>query len=131
MADNGCERDKYGRYIGRYTAEEFTKRASEYFETTEQKKQNIANFCVFMGISYNTYKKYLDSDEAELKEAADWAATRLQDKFEFALSNNANSTGPIFILKQKPFGFKDNQDVEVKGTGTFNIISNIPRPKEK
>lgn len=125
------ERDKYGRWVGKYTGEKLVEEASKYFETTDPKNQNIANMCIYLGIAVSTYYTYLDSDDMELRDAAKWVATRLQDKFEYDLSNKANATGPIFILKQKPFGFKDNQDVEVKGSGTFNIISSIPRPKEK
>ena len=66
-----------------------------------------------------------------MQEAARWVSTRIGKKLEFDIANKQNPTGSIFLIKQKPFGFKDNQDVEIKGNGTFNIISNIPRPSEK
>lgn len=125
------QKDEKGRFIARYTPEELIKKGEEYFETTEPKRQTIAGMCIFLGIAYNTYKNYLDSDDMELRMAAEWLATRLQDKYEMDLNTKPNPTGPIFVLKQKPFGWGDKQEVDVKGNGTFNIITNIPRPKEE
>jgi len=125
------ERDKFGRFKGRYTADELVAEAEKYFETVDPKKWTIHGLAIHLGITKRTFYTYLDSEEKDLQDAADWCATRIGDKLEFDIANKQNPTGSIFLIKQKPFGFKDNQDVEIKGNGTFNIISNIPRPKEK
>lgn len=125
------ERDKFGRWLGKYTGEKLVEEASKYFETVEPKRWTINGLSLALGITKKTFYAYLDSEDKELQDAADWCATRIGDKLEFDVSNRPNPTGSIFLLKQKPYGFKDNQDVEIKGNGTFNIISNIPRPKEK
>lgn len=126
------DRDEQGKIKRRYGPEELRKKGEEYFDThPDPKEVTIAGMCLYLDMSYNTYKKYLSSDDIELREAAEWLATRLQHKYEMDLNNKQNPTGPIFVLKQKPFGWSDKQDVEVSGQGTFNIISNIPRPKEK
>lgn len=130
MSEQG--RDEYGRMLGKYDGKSLVAKAEEYFEKVDPKNQTVFGLCAFLGISKMTYYRYLDSEDKDLQEAAEWAATRLGEKYEVALGIRGNNpTGPIFMLKQKPFGLKDNQDVEIKGNGTFNIISNIPRPKEK
>lgn len=111
------------------SAEIFMDKVEEYFDTTEAKYQTRAGLCVFLGITMKTFYNYRDGSQGEdMKQVAEWACTRLENKYELDLSLKPNPSGPIFALKQ--YGWKDNQDVEVKGTGAIEIITNIPRPKE-
>ncbi len=117
----------------RYTGEELLKKVEEYFERTPQHEQTRAGMCVYLGITMSTYYKYkhgeYNGEDPKLQEAIEWACTRMEAKYELDLSKKNNPSGPIFALKQ--YGWKDNQDVEVKGTGAIEIITNIPRPKEE
>lgn len=124
------ERDKYGRIEDPYTKEELLEAGERYFKEVDVSKQGIFGLCRYLGISKTTFYHYLDSEDKELQDAAQWIATKLGEKYEDMLARS-NSTGTLFILKQKPFGFSDKQDIDVKGNGTFNIISSVPRPKEK
>lgn len=123
-------RGERGFILASYNAETLMEKGEEYFAVTNAKEQSVFGLCVFLGIAKTTYYRYLDSEDKDLQSVAEWLATRLGAKYEADLAGRQNPTGPIFVLKQKPFGFGDKQDVEVKGNGTFNIISNIPRPKE-
>lgn len=110
-------------------AEDFVAKAEEYFEKTPVKEQTRAGLCVYLGMSTDLLLQYKKGEKGEdFKEAALWVYTRLEHKYEVDLNLRANPTGPIFALKQ--YGWKDNQDVEVKSAG-FEIVCNIPRPEEK
>lgn len=100
-----------------------------YFDETEPKFQTRAGLCVYLGITKQTFHNYKNGTQGEkIKEAIEWACTRLENKYEMDLNLRPNPTGPIFALKQ--YGWKDNQDVEVKSSG-FEIVCNVPRPQEK
>ena len=117
-----------GRFGAKYnTAEELMAKIEEYFDTTEPKFQTRAGLCIFLGINKATFHHYKNSDKEGFADAIEWACTRLEAKYEYDLNTKANVTAPIFALKQ--YGWRENQDVEVKGSGSFNIISNIPRPE--
>lgn len=110
-------------------AEEFMAKVEEYFETTEPREQTRAGLCVFLGITKVTFINYKNGTLGDdFKEAAEWAATRLENKYELDLNKGRNPTGPIFALKQ--YGWKDNQEVEAKVSGV-EVVCNIPRPEEK
>lgn len=111
------------------SAEEFMDKVEEYFDTHDVKFQTRAGLCEFLNITRNTLINYKNGSLGEdYQEVAEWAYTRLENKYELDLNLRPNPTGPIFALKQ--YGWKDNQDVEVKGTGSISIVTNIPRPKE-
>lgn len=121
-----------GKFLASYNAKTLLEKGEEYFETVDVKSQSVFGLCIYLGITKTTYYRYLESEDKEMQEAANWLATRLGAKYEADLAGKMNNpTGPIFMLKQKPFGFGDKQEVDLKGNGTFNIISNIPRPEEK
>lgn len=110
-------------------ADDFLKKIEEYFETTPTPEQTGAGLCVFLGISTSTWKTYKSGEYGDdYKEACEWAATRLEHKYELALNLKANPTGPIFALKQ--YGWKDSQEVDAKVSG-FEVVCNVPRPEEK
>jgi hypothetical protein len=111
------------------TAKEFLEKIEEYFDITDAREQTRAGLCLFLGITKNTLYNYKCGDQGDdFKEAAEWACTRLEHKYELDLNNKRNPAGSIFALKQ--YGWKNNHDVEVKGTGAISIVTNIPRPKE-
>lgn len=111
------------------SADEFLKKAEEYFETTPVKEQTRAGMCIALGMSTELLYKYKTGESGEdFKKAAAFVYTRLEHKYEVDLNNKRNPTGPIFALKQ--YGWKDNQEVEAKVSG-FEIVCNVPRPKEE
>lgn len=111
------------------TAEELLNKIEEYFESTPVREQTRAGLCLFLGITKETFYFYKIGERGEdFKEAAEWAVTRLEHKYELDLNLKNNPTGPIFALKQ--YGWKDNQEVEAKVSG-FEIVCNVPRPEEK
>ena len=111
------------------SAEEFMDKVEEYFDNTDVKFQTRAGLCQYLSITVGTFYNYKNGSQGEdMKEVAEWACTRLENKYELDLNLRPNPTGPIFALKQ--YGWRDNQDVEVKGTGSISIVTNIPRPKE-
>lgn len=111
------------------SAEVLMEKIEEYFDTTEPKLQTRAGLCVFLGITKMTFHNYKNGSQGEeIKEAIEWACTRLENKYEIDLNLRPNPTGPIFALKQ--YGWKDNQEVEAKVSG-FEIVCNVPRPEEK
>jgi len=110
-------------------ADKLMEKIEEYFDTTEPKFQTRAGLCVFLGITKMTFHNYKNGSQGEeIKEACEWACTRLENKYEVDLNLKPNPTGPIFALKQ--YGWKDNQEVEAKVSG-FEIVCNVPRPEEK
>ena len=125
-----CEVGEDGKMKPKYTAKTLLPKVEEYFEETEPKYQTRAGLCVYLGITRATLDNYKKSDDQELSDIVNWALTRLEEGLEIGLKNTrGNPTGIIFALKNVA-GWRDNQDVEVKGSGNFNIITNIPRPKE-
>lgn len=111
------------------SAEELYKKIEEYFDTTPLNEQTRAGLCIFLGITKMTFHNYKNGSLGEeIAEAIEWACTRLENKYELDLGRGRNPAGPIFALKQ--YGWKNNHDVEVKGSGTIEIISNIPRPSD-
>lgn len=111
------------------SAEELMEKVEEYFNETDVKLQTRAGLCVFLGITKMTFINYKNGTQGEeMKEVCEWACTRLENKYEIDLNLRPNPTGPIFALKQ--YGWRDNQDVDVKSSG-FEIVCNIPRPEEK
>lgn len=110
-------------------ASEFYEKVEAYFDETNPREQTRAGLCVYLGITKPTFYNYKSGSQgADFAEVAEWACTRLENKYELDLNNGRNPTAPIFALKQ--YGWRDNQDVEVKGSGAIEIVSNIPRPKE-
>ena len=110
-------------------ADDLLKKVEEYFENTNVRDQTRAGLCIYLGISSELMCAYKRGEKGEdFREVILWAYTRLEHKYEVDLNYKANPTGPIFALKQ--YGWKDNQDVEVKSSG-FEIICNVPRPEEK
>lgn len=109
--------------------EELMEKIEAYFNETPVKDQTRAGLCIYLGITRMTFHNYKNGSQGdEIKEAIEWACTRLENKYELDLNYRPNPTGPIFALKQ--YGWKDNQDVEVKSSG-FEIVCNVPRPTEK
>lgn len=111
------------------SAEEFMNKVEEYFDNTDVKIQTRAGLCLFLGITKMTFYNYCNGSQGdEMREVCEWAKTRLEHKYELDLNMRPNPTGPIFALKQ--YGWKDQQDVDVKASG-IEIVCNIPRPSEK
>lgn len=109
--------------------EDFEEKVEEYFDNTPMGDQTRAGLCVYLGITTRTLKNYKDGTQGqEFADIAAFACTRLEMKYEDALNKKNNPTGPIFALKQ--YEWRDNQDVDVKGSG-FEIVCNVPRPEEK
>lgn len=125
-----CEVDENGRLKAKYTADTLLPKIEEYFETTDPKEQTRAGLCVFLGITRATLDNYKKGNDEKLTDIVNWAITRLEAGLESDLKRSkGNPAGTIFALKNIA-GWRNNQDVEVKGSGQFNIITNIPRPKE-
>lgn len=111
------------------TADELFEKIEKYFDETPIKDQTRAGLCVYLGITKMTFHNYKNGGQGEeFAQAVEWACTRLENKYELDLNYKNNPTGSIFALKQ--YGWKNNHDVEVKGTGSIQIVTNIPRPKE-
>lgn len=109
--------------------EEFEAKCDEYFDNTPVKEQTRAGLCVHLGITTRTFINYKNGTQGdEFRDIAEFASTRLENKYEVDLNTKNNVTGPIFALKQ--YGWKENHDVEVKSSG-FEIVCNVPRPEEK
>ena len=97
-------------------AEDLMAKIEEYFDQTEPKYQTRAGLCVHLGITRMTFSNYKNGTQGDaIKEACEWACTRLENKYELDLNLRPNPTGPIFALKQ--YGWRDNQDVDVKASG--------------
>jgi len=127
-----CEVDEQGRMKPKYTAETILPKIEEYFEEYGSNKQTRSGLAVYLGITTETLRNYEKSEDPKMADIIKWAITRIEEGLELDLRNlprGGNPTGTIFMLKNIA-GWKDNQDVEVKGSGNFNIITNIPRPKE-
>jgi len=111
------------------SADLLMEKIEEYFNETHPKEQTRAGLCVYLGITTRTFANWLSGTQGEeMKMAVEWAATRIEHKWELDLSTRPNPSGPIFALKQ--YGWRDNQDVELKSQG-FEIVCNVPRPEEK
>lgn len=123
------ERDEAGLFLKAYTAEDLKKKSEEYFESTPEERQTRAGLCVYLGISSMTLTNYMRGTDPKLKEVAEFIHTRLEAKYELALNMKNNTSGPIFALKQ--YGWRDAQETELKGSGQFQIVTNVPRPTEE
>jgi hypothetical protein len=98
-----------------------------YFNETPIEDQTRAGLCIYLGISMTTYRAY--KNDNGLHEAIEWADTRLENKYEYDLNKKNNPTAPIFALKQ--YGWADKSEQEIRGSGSFKIVTNIPRPNEE
>ena len=91
-------------------------------EYCNEKKRlpNIAGFCVYCDINRDTFYAQNDYYSDTFKKINDI----LEDE---ALNNKYTSdTLKIFYMKNK-CGYKDKQEQEIKETGRYNIINDLPK----
>lgn len=106
-------------------AKEFSDNVDAYFMATPVEELGRAGLCVFLGISKETLNKL--SKQPNFDEVVRMALTRIEKKYEVDLTAKGRAS-EVFALKQ--YGWADKSEAEIKGTGSIEIITNIPRPSE-
>lgn len=104
------------------TEKDFKNKFDEYIKYCDEKKRlpNVAGFCVYCDINRDTYYAQNDYYSDTFKKTNDI----LEDE---ALNNKYTSdTLKIFYMKNK-CGYKDKQEQEIKETGRYNIINDLPK----
>lgn len=113
------------------TPEELQQKVEEYFDKTTDERQTRAGLALHLGISTMTLLRWQKGNDEDVADIINLAITRIENGLETNLRNcRGNPAGTIFALKNVA-GWRNNNDVEVKGSGTFKIISSIPRPEEE
>ena len=126
-----CEIDETtGQMKPKYTYETLLPKIEEYFEEEPWKKRPTrSGLAIYLGVTTETIRNYENSKAPRVSDAIKWAITRMEQPLEEMLPDQRNPAGTMFALKNIA-GWKENNEVEVKGSGSFNIVTNIPRPKE-
>lgn len=104
------------------TEKDFKNKFNEYIKYCNDNKRlpNVAGFCVYCDINRDTYYAQNDYYSDAFKKTNDI----LEDE---ALNNKYTSdTLKIFYMKNK-CGYKDKQEQEIKETGRYNIINDLPK----
>lgn len=125
-----CEVDENGKMKPKYTYDTLLPKLEEYFDNEAwERRPTRSGLAVYLGITTETIRNYEKSEDPRMADAMKWAITRMEQPLEEMLPDQRNPAGTIFALKNLA-GWKNQNDVEVKGSGNFSIVTNIPRPKE-
>lgn len=104
------------------TADIFEKEVKKYIAYCKKTERlaNVAGFSVFANINQDTFYAQKDYYSETFKKVNDM----LEDE---AINNkNLNDARIIFYMKNK-CGYKDKQEQEIKETGRYNIINDLPK----